>query len=49
VAFDHLQGDRFRHAATFLRWRSDKPPRACSFEQLRPARPFELNRVFEPA
>ncbi len=36
VAFDHLQGDRFRHAATFLRWRPDKSPQECTFEQLRP-------------
>ena len=35
VKYDHLQGDRFRHATTFLRWRSDKPP---SRLPLRPAR-----------
>jgi ATP-dependent DNA ligase len=35
VAFDHMQGDRFRHAARLLRWRDDKPPRACTFDQLR--------------
>src|SRR6185369_4182007 len=29
VKYDHLQGDRFRHAATFLRWRPDKPPAEC--------------------
>ncbi len=34
VAFDHLQGDRFRHAATFGRWRPDKPPSACRYDQL---------------
>ncbi|MDQ3877984.1 MAG: ATP-dependent DNA ligase [Actinomycetota bacterium] len=34
VAYDHLQGDRFRHATTFLRWRPDKPPAECTFEQL---------------
>ncbi len=33
VAFDKLQGDRFRHAATFLRWRPDKPPLQCRFDQ----------------
>jgi ATP-dependent DNA ligase len=42
VKFDHLQGDRFRHAATFLRWRPDKGPRQCTFEQLRPPHPFRL-------
>jgi ATP-dependent DNA ligase len=34
VAFDHLQGDRFRHAATFRRWRPDKPPVDCRYDQL---------------
>jgi ATP-dependent DNA ligase len=34
VAFDHLQGDRFRHAATFRRWRPDKPPGECRYDQL---------------
>ncbi len=35
VQFDYLQGDRFRHAARFLRWRDDKPPRECTWEQLK--------------
>ncbi len=34
VAYDHLQGDRFRHATRFLRWRPEKRPRECTFEQL---------------
>jgi ATP-dependent DNA ligase len=34
VAFDHLQGDRFRHAATFQRWRPDKSPEDCRYDQL---------------
>lgn len=34
VAYDHMQGDRFRHAATFLRWRDDKAPEECTDEQL---------------
>jgi ATP-dependent DNA ligase len=32
VKYDHLQGDRFRHAATFLRWRADKPPQECRYD-----------------
>jgi len=36
VTFDKLQGDRFRHAATFVRWRPDKPPSECLFDQVRP-------------
>ncbi len=47
VTFDYLQGDhRFRHASTFQRWRTDKPPRACTFDQFETAVPFELERVF---
>lgn len=34
ITYDHLQGDRFRHAAGFARWRSDRDPRDCTFEQL---------------
>jgi ATP-dependent DNA ligase len=46
VTFDHLQGDRFRHAATFRRWRPDKPPRACSFDQIATTVPFLLEEIF---
>ncbi len=46
VKYDHLQGDRFRHAAVFLRWRPDKPPRACTYEQLETATPYELKKIF---
>jgi ATP-dependent DNA ligase len=37
VAFDRLQGERFRHATRFIRWRPDKQPRECTYDQLRPA------------
>ena len=46
VTFDHLQGPRFRHAATFKRWRVDKAPTGCTFEQLEAPVPFELSLVF---
>jgi ATP-dependent DNA ligase len=46
VKYDHMQGDRFRHAATFLRWRLDKPPRDCRYDQLEVTTPFELEKVF---
>jgi ATP-dependent DNA ligase len=42
VSFDHLQGPRFRHAARFLRWRPDKDPAECTFDQLEPPQPFSL-------
>jgi ATP-dependent DNA ligase len=45
VKYDHLQGDRFRHAAVFLRWRPDKPPQDCRYDQLEVATAFELERV----
>jgi len=46
VKYDHLQGERFRHAATFLRWRPDKPPRDCRYDQLEVTPAYELDRVF---
>jgi ATP-dependent DNA ligase len=46
VKYDHLQGRRFRHATTFLRWRPDKRPRECGFAQLEVVPPFELNEIF---
>jgi ATP-dependent DNA ligase len=46
VKYDHLQGDRFRHAATFLRWRPDKRPRDCRYDQLEVTPPYELAKVF---
>jgi ATP-dependent DNA ligase len=46
VKYDHMQGDRFRHAATFQRWRPDKPPEDCRYDQLEVTTPFELEHVF---
>jgi ATP-dependent DNA ligase len=46
VKYDHLQGQRFRHATTFLRWRPDKPPQDCRYDQLEVTTPYELARVF---
>ena len=46
VKYDHLQGDRFRHAAIFQRWRPDKPPEDCRYDQLEVTTPFELKKVF---
>jgi ATP-dependent DNA ligase len=48
VKYDHLQGDRFRHAAVFLRWRPDKQPQDCGYDQLEVTPPYELARVFSP-
>ena len=46
VKYDHLQGDRFRHAAIFQRWRPDKPPEDCRYDQLEVTTAFELRKVF---
>jgi len=46
VKYDHMQGDRFRHAATFLRWRDDKSPKDCKYDQLEVTPAFELSSVF---
>ena len=43
VEYDHVSGDRFRHGTRLVRWRPDKSPRQCTFEQLeRPTRPRTL-------
>jgi ATP-dependent DNA ligase len=46
VAYDHLQGTRFRHATHFLRWRPDKSPSDCRYDQLETTTPFELAQIF---
>ena len=46
VKYDHMQGDRFRHAAVFQRWRPDKSPADCGYDQLEVTTPYELAKVF---
>ena len=46
VAYDHMQGSRFRHTAQFRRWRSDKKPTDCTYEQLEVVPPHELADIF---
>jgi ATP-dependent DNA ligase len=46
VAYDHMQGTRFRHAAQFLRWRPDRRPEECRYDQLEVTPAYELERVF---
>ena len=48
VAYDHLQGDRFRHATTFLRFRDDKPTAECRYDQLEETAAIELHKIFAP-
>jgi len=49
VKYDHLQGDRFRHATIFVRWRPDKRPEDCRYDQLEVTTPFALEEVFAAA
>jgi ATP-dependent DNA ligase len=46
VAYDHMQGSRFRHTAQFRRWRPDKKPTDCTYEQLEVVPPQELFQIF---
>jgi ATP-dependent DNA ligase len=46
VSYDHLQGDRFRHATSFKRWRPDREPASCTYAQLDTPLPTELADVF---
>jgi ATP-dependent DNA ligase len=46
VAYDHMQGNRFRHTAQFRRWRSDKKPSDCTYAQLEVVPPQELEEIF---
>lgn len=46
VAYEHMQGTRFRHMAQFRRWRTDKAPRDCTYEQLEVVAPHELADIF---
>jgi len=46
VAYDHMEGSRFRHTAQFRRFRVDKPPRDCTYAQLEVVAPAEIEQVF---
>lgn len=46
VKFDHLEGSRFRHATTFVRWRDDRDPASCTYGQIDVVPPYELSKIF---
>jgi ATP-dependent DNA ligase len=46
VAYDHMQGNRFRHTAQFRRWRKDKKPTDCTYAQLEVVPPQEIAAIF---
>lgn len=45
VAYDHMEGDRFRHTAQFRRWRRDRDPESCSYAQLETTASFDVQRI----
>jgi ATP-dependent DNA ligase len=45
VRYDHMEGDRFRHTAQFVRWRTDRVPDSCTYEQLEEPVRFDLAEV----
>jgi ATP-dependent DNA ligase len=45
VKYDHMQGDRFRHVASFVRWRPDREPASCTYEQLEQPVKFDVAAV----
>jgi len=45
VRYDHMEGDRFRHTTQFSRWRPDRVPESCTYEQLEQAITFDLNDI----
>jgi len=49
VAYDHMEGDRFRHTAQFRRWRTDRDPRSCTYEQLDEPVKFDLAEILGTA
>ena len=49
VAYEHMQGDRFRHMSQFRRWRTDKHPQDCTYAQLEVVAPQELMAIFGSA
>jgi ATP-dependent DNA ligase len=46
VTYEHMEGTRFRHTAHFLRWRPDKEPHQCTYDQLEVVAPYELSSIF---
>jgi ATP-dependent DNA ligase len=45
VRYDHMEGPRFRHTAQFVRWRPDRSPRSCTYEQLEEPVSFDLAEI----
>ena len=48
VRYEHMEGTRFRHTAQFNRWRPDREPRSCTYEQLEEPVHYDLAEIFAP-
>jgi ATP-dependent DNA ligase len=48
VAYDHMEGTRFRHTAQFRRWRPDREPDSCTYDQLEEPVSYDLNEILGP-
>jgi ATP-dependent DNA ligase len=48
VRYDYMEGDRFRHTAQFVRWRPDRDPRSCTFDQLEEPARYDLAQILGP-
>ncbi|NYI04185.1 ATP-dependent DNA ligase [Allostreptomyces psammosilenae] len=48
VAYDHMEGDRFRHTTRFRRWRPDRDPAGCTYAQLEEPVSYDLAEVLRP-
>jgi ATP-dependent DNA ligase len=46
VAYEGLLGHRFRHSARLQRWRFDRTPESCTYDQLDTPAPYELTQIF---
>jgi ATP-dependent DNA ligase len=49
VGYDHMEGSRFRHTAQFKRWRTDRDPESCGYEQLEEPVSYDLADVLRHA
>ena len=45
VRYDHMEGNRFRHTAQWVRWREDRDPESCTYEQLEEPVSYDLGSV----
>ena len=47
VRYDHMEGPRFRHTAQFVRWRPDRSPESCTFDQLEEPVSYSLSEILK--